>query len=387
MHVPLGTDEMSDSFLCCYSGTWQSNDGYPAVQQELSIKLPARYVSFSFCLNFIQQKPQSTTKMLFKSLCIAALGALATATYPIQLLYQYPPMPYTNIENVAVRSNGQLLLTIVTGARLVQLNPANPVPEDLITIVGPQSIIGIVEVAHDVFVVSAGNFSFGPQVPGGVAGVPGTGQVWSIDLNGPTAQAKLITKIPESGALNGVTRNLEDHESVLIADSGLGAVWNVNFKTGEYKTALAAPEFAPTPAFSLGINGIKTPDKGLLLYTNSAQGTYGGVYIDEEGAASGGIQVFASAPNGTTFDDFSVKNGAAYVAGPPNAVYRIPYGGAPELIAGGGDDQTLLGPTSTAFSKDGCTLYVTTGGAGGPMPVSGQVFAIDVCKYGKNWTA
>jgi hypothetical protein len=328
--------------------------------------------------------------MLFKSLCLAALATLAAATYPVELVYQYPNTEYQNIENVAVRSNGQLLLTLVTGARLVQLNPANPVPEDIVTVVGPQSIIGIAEVEHDVFVVSAGNFSFGPQVVGGVAGVPGTGAVYSIDLNETPAKVDLITTIPESGALNGVAK-LPGCDSVLIADSGLGAVWKVNYKTGDYQTALSAPEFAPVPEFfQLGINGIRIPEKGVLLWTNSAQATYGVVYIDEYGSAAGGVQVVATAPNGTNFDDFAVKEGAAYIATSPNAVYKVPYDGSVQLIAGGGDDMTLAGPTSAAFSKDGCTLYVTTGGAGGPMPISGQVFAIDVCAYGKKekrWTA
>lgn len=333
--------------------------------------------------------------MLLKTLYLAILGAtLAAATYPVSLLYQYPPLPYQNIESVVVRSNGKLLLTLVTGARLVELDPSNPVPIDLATVVGPQSIIGIAEVSHDVFVVSAGNFSFGPQVVGGVAGVPGTGAVYSIDLNGPTAKVSLVTNIPESGALNGVAA--VDKDTVLIADSGLGAVWRVNVKTGAYSTALSAPEFAPTAEFQLGINGIKIPEKGVLLYTNSAQATYGVVYIDEDdSSARGGVQVVATAPNGTRFDDFDVskKQEKVYIASPPNAVYTVSENGEVELIAGGGEDETFLGPTSAALSKDGCTLYVTTGGAGGPMPLSGQVFAIGVCdkdddkKWERRWVA
>jgi hypothetical protein len=323
--------------------------------------------------------------MLFKSLCVAALSAVAYATYPLELLYQFPNDEYVNIENIAQRSNGQLLLTLPTGARLVGLDPSNPVPEDIIRVVGPQSLIGIAETGCDVFTVSAGNFTFGPQVPGGVAGVPGTFSVWSIDLSGHEAQATLITEIPEANTLNGVTAIPGSDELVLIADSGLGAVWRVNIKTGEYSTAISAPEFAPTADFSLGINGVRAPREGSLLWTNSALATYGIIYIDETGGAAGAPQVIASAPNGTNFDDFSVSEGTAYIATQPSSVNKIPYEGTVETIA---DDEILAGPTSTLLSKDGCTLYVTTGGSGGPMPVSGAVFTIGLCEHkAKRWVA
>ncbi|ETN40900.1 uncharacterized protein HMPREF1541_05180 [Cyphellophora europaea CBS 101466] len=327
--------------------------------------------------------------MLLTSICLVALSAVVSATYPLTLLYQFPNTQYVNIENIAVRDNGQLLLTLPTGAALVQLDPANPVPEELIRLVGPQSMVGIAETGHGVYTVSAGNFSFGPQVPGGVAGVPGTFSVWTIDLTGDTASASLVTEIPEANTLNGVTALPGSPDTVLIADSGLGAVWRVNIKTGEYSTAISVPEFAPTADFSLGVNGVRAPRKGSLLWTNSAQGTYGVIYIDEKGNAGGAPLVIANAPNGTNFDDFSVKKGTAYIATQPNAVYEVPYDGVPILIAGGGDDETIVSPTSTALSKDGCTLYVTTGGAGGPQPVSGQVFTIGLCdgKKEKRWIA
>lgn len=158
----------------------------------------------------------------FQTACYAALAAVATAQ--LNLVYQFPPQPYINIENIAVRStNGQLLLTTVTGPTLYQLNPGSQ-PERIITLNGPDSMIGIAEVATDVYVVSAGNFSFGPQVPGGIAGIPGTFSVWSLDLTGPQAVAKKIVDIPEASSLNGVTALRGNKDTVLIADSGLGSI-------------------------------------------------------------------------------------------------------------------------------------------------------------------
>ena len=328
--------------------------------------------------------------MHLQTLCLAALSAVAYATYPIELIYQFPNTSFVNIENVALRSsNGQLLLSLATGPRLVQLDPANPVPEDLIVLQGPGSLVGIAETSPDVFTVAAGNFSFGPDVPGGLAGIPGTFSVWSIDLTGSTASAKMITAIPEASALNGLSAVPDSPDLVLIADSGLGAVWSVNVKTGEYKNVIQAPEFLPTAAFALGINGLKVPRAGSLLFTNSALGTYGIVYISPEGYAAGSINIIANAPNGTSFDDFAVAQGTAWIATHPNSVYKVPYEGGLELVAGGGNSTELVSPTATVLSQGGCTLYVVTGGAGGPTPTSGQVFAVNVCAgmKAKKWTA
>ena len=62
------------------------------------------------------------------------------------------------------------------------------------------------------------------------------------------------------------------------------------------------------------------------------------------------------------------------------------------MAGGGGQASPLLGPTSTAFGNDGCTLYITTGGVGGGPsgPMSGQVFSLNTCggaKMAKKWVA
>lgn len=177
--------------------------------------------------------------MFFRSLCYAALTTLAAAQ--LNLVYQFPAQPYINIENIAVRStNGQLLLTTVTGPTLYQLNPGSE-PEQIVTLTGPDSMIGIAEVATDIFVVSAGNYSFGPQIPGGVEGIPGTFSVWSIDLTGDQAVATEITAIPEASALNGVTTIPGNDDYVLIADSGLGAIVSKPSQASDHNTSLTIP--------------------------------------------------------------------------------------------------------------------------------------------------
>ena len=326
--------------------------------------------------------------MLLKAFWLVALGTLAQALYPVTQIYQFPNDQYTNIENVALRSNGQLLLNLATGPRLLQINPANPVPEDIITIQGPgaASLAGIAETAHDVFTVVAGNYSFGPQVPGGITGIPGSFSIWSVDLNGPQAAATLITAIPEANTLNGLAAVAGSSDLVLVADSGLGVVWSVNLTSGEYKNVIQAAEFLPTAALALGINGIKVPRPGLLLFTNSALNTYGSVEINSDGSAAGPINIIESGFDSTGLDDFVVGKGAAWIAAHPSSVYQVSYKGEANLVVNSTD---LASPTATALSQDGCTLYIVTGGAFAPVLISGGVFSVDICldTTAKRWVA
>lgn len=334
---------------------------------------------------------------------LALTASVVAQPYPITTVYQFENsfsgVGYVNIENVAVRSsNGQLLLNFVTGAIMAQLDPHNPEPEVLVNISSaypgaPGSLTGIAETGHDVFTVAAGSFQYGPQVPGGVAGVPGSFSVWSVDLTGPKAQAKQIVAIPEASILNGITTVQADKDVVLIADSGLGAIWRVNVKTGAYSQVIQSPLLLPTPANNFGVNGIHA--RGPYLYfTNSAQGFFGAIPFSADGFPAGPVTPFVNATNGTSFDDFTLdKADNAYIATQPNAVYEVTRESpVPILIAGGGEDMTLLGPTSCVFDKKEEVLYVVTmGQGGGPMgPVSGGVFAVNIgagTKKGRRWQA
>ncbi|KAK5945560.1 hypothetical protein PMZ80_002765 [Knufia obscura] len=332
--------------------------------------------------------------MHFTSLLSAAALAATTAaqSYPLTQVYQFENsfsgVGYVNIENIALRkSNGQLLLNTVTGANMAQLDPANPQAELLVNLTNalgngqPGSLTGIAETSHDVYTVAAGNFQFGPQVPGGVLGVNGSFSVWNVDLNGSPAKTSLVTKIPEARSLNGVTA-IPKSDLVLIADSLLGAVYSVNIKTGEYKVVIQDSLFLPNlGVVNFGINGVQVKGK-YLYFTNSAQMIFGRVPIDlQSGKAVGAIEIVAKGPAaGATFDDFDFKpsTGDAWIASQPTNVWQVTQQGQVNLAV---NSTELLGPTATAFGADGCTLYVTTGGVGGGPsgPMSGQVFAVDTC--------
>lgn len=327
-----------------------------------------------------------------------ALTNTALATYSLDLVYQFANafsgVGYVNIENIAVRSSNQdLVLNLVTGAIMVELNPDNPQPKVLVNISdaypgAPGSLTGIVESQPNVFTVAAGNFIFGPNVPGGVAGINGTWSVWNVDLCGKKPHAYKLVDIPQASALNGIAKqpgkNNEDY--VLIADSGLGAIWRVNYKTGAYSQWLASPLFANAPFFQLGINGLKSAYP-YVYFTNSAFGFFGAVKVDENGNPASPPIPFVNATQGYSFDDFALDTaGNAYVAGPPNAVFKLEREVQNPIVIA--NSSLLLGPTAAAFR--GKDLYVTTGGVGGgPQgPQSGQIFKIsNAAAKLRRWTA
>ncbi|KAK5095928.1 hypothetical protein LTR70_010036 [Exophiala xenobiotica] len=311
----------------------------------------------------------------------AALTATTLAQATPSLVYQFENafsgVGYVNIENIAVRPNGKLLLNTVTGAIMAQLDPANPQPEivaNLTNALGngqPGSLTGIAETCPDTYTVAAGNFLFGPSVPGGVAGVPGSFSVWNVNLNSRRGNKEpkisQVASIPEANTLNGVTAIPGGNKDlVLIADSGLGAVWAVNTKTGEYYNAIQSDLFMPGGESNFGINGVQVQGR-YLYFTNSAQMTFGAVPIDlQTGKATGEVTVFATFPEGGPDDfDFKPNQGGAYVAVQENSVYQVTQDGSLNLVAGGGG-----GPTG---------------------PQSGQVFSLDTCaagsKLAKKWVA
>jgi len=224
---------------------------------------------------------------IMRSTSIVSAAALAATTFAQatpSLVYQFENafsgVGYVNIENVAVRDNGKLLLNTVTGAIMVELDPKNPEPvivANLTNALGngqPGSLTGIAETCDDVYTVAAGNFAFGPSVPNGVAGIPGSNSVWNVDLSGKEPKNNLVTAIPEADTLNGVTAIPGGNKDlVLIADSGLGAVWAVNTKTGKYEIVIQNDLFLPGNTSNFGINGVQVQGP-YLYFTNSAQHTF-----------------------------------------------------------------------------------------------------------------
>ncbi|KAH8743169.1 hypothetical protein F5883DRAFT_512601 [Diaporthe sp. PMI_573] len=292
----------------------------------------------------------------------------------------------TWVENIAVRRNGDLLVTLIDRPELYLINPQHGGAtrigdfEDAKAL----SLMGISEMAPDVFAVIAGNYS----ISSGMS-TPKSYSVWQVDFNrgGRCDKISEIEGIPEASFLNGMTTLEQRKDSVLISDSTQGVVWRVDAQTGDYEIVLEDETMKPIPGVpsSLGINGIRILGD-YVYYVNAFRGLFCRVKIDlSTGAALGPFEVLAT---NVTGDDLTFsKEGIAYVAeNTKNSLVRIGSGGETSLVAGGLNSTLIPGPTSAAFGRrksDQNTIYVTTSGGqiapvNGTYTEGGKVMAFDV---------
>ena len=275
------------------------------------------------------------------------------------------------MENMAARSNGHLLLTGSNQPYLYDIDPSasSPSPSQLPSIPGVIGVLGIAETSADVFAVAAGNYT--DLVPAN-----NSFSIWEVDMNQtPEPTVKLITAIEAAEGLNGMAALNGFSGSILVADSKKSAVWKVDVSTGAYSVAIQNDGFAPnsTPPQSLGINGLRMSGSD-LYYTNSAQGHFGKLAINGEGAAQGDVQIISSLASAAgTYDDLDLDcTGNSWIATHNDMLVAVTTGGAQSNMTGGA---TLFNqPTSARFGRntEAEVLYLANAGEG----AGGQLFAI-----------
>jgi hypothetical protein len=302
-----------------------------------------------------------------------------TLPLPSRVLYQFPKGSW--IENLAVRSDGDLLLDLMSTPNLYLLNPRaeNSEPQLLHTFPDSLGLLGITEMQHDIFYVITGNFSLTTGSDG-----PGTYALWKVELRGhhndTKAVVQKVTDIPEARLLNSVIPLYEDGagDVVLISDSDLGVVWQVDVRTGNHSILLDFPEmkYPPGAPLPIGINGLRLRD-GYLYWANSEQDIFCRVKVDCSGKASGAVEVLVR--NTTFIDDFVFDTeGTAWVALDTSwELGTIEMGQQNVTIVLGSSDQlTVAGPTSVRFGRGSGfedTLYVATSG-GLASPRNGTIY-------------
>ncbi|KAF7978229.1 hypothetical protein HWV62_1232 [Athelia sp. TMB] len=267
----------------------------------------------------------------------------------------------TWLENAAARSNGQLLVTLLSSPQVYQVDPFSfQQPQLVQTIPGAEGLLGIGEVEKDVFAVVAGNLSLAT-----VVSTVGSYSIWKVDVRdsqNPTSYK--VVDIPAAQFLNGLAV-LDTKGNILVSDSGAGVVYRVNTYTGSYQIVLEDPSMKPAPGgVQLGINGIQIQN-GFLYYTSSTQGLFARVAIHPNGTAAGPIEVVASL--GGFGDDFALDRASdAYIGtNPDDTLIKVTPAGKVTLVAGSINSTALAGATSTHFGRtaaDKSILYVTTSG-------------------------
>lgn len=290
-------------------------------------------------------------------------GRAPVTTGNIRPIYEFPNGTW--IENLAVRSNGQLLVTLITSPEVYLIDPFNPgsAPKLVAHFSDSLGVTGITEFEDDVFAVARQNLSIDPM-----SYAAGSSFVSKIDFrNQYEPQTTTIAHFPQAKVLNGMTTAEPGSKFLLVADSVAGVVWRLNTETSHIDCVLNTTATRPTLPFDqagLGVNGVHTRH-GQLYFTNTNRGFYR-VPIHPDGTKAGSIVEIASFPAG---DDFALgPSGTAYVArGAVDKIEQIAASGAftalkynnknaPELIEG----STAMSFGRTKHDKQ--TLYVTTNG-------------------------
>ncbi|KZP21480.1 hypothetical protein FIBSPDRAFT_953744 [Athelia psychrophila] len=279
-------------------------------------------------------------------------------------------------ENLAVRANGQLLVTLLTAPEIYQIDPFGSHETKLVETlpIGTGGLLGITEIQHDVFAVVAGNIS-----------LSGSFSVWKVDVNHTPARSTKIADVPPAVLLNGATSLNENGSAILVADAGAGVVYRVDTETGNYTVVLDDPtmKIAANATLQVGVNGLHIRGD-YLYYTSSTQGLFARIAIHPDGTAASPAEIVAH--NAVFDDDFTFdRAGNAYVAtNADNTVQRITPAGNATIVAGNIDSALFAGGTAAQFGRtaaDAAVLYVTTDGrftnaAGTTVLGTGGVVAI-----------
>ncbi|KAG5913076.1 hypothetical protein E4U42_001506 [Claviceps africana] len=314
---------------------------------------------------------------------LALAGCVSSQPVAAQsrLIHQFPPGVW--VENLAVRPNGNLLLTtLVPNASIYEVvNPAGPAPSTQLrfTIPSVNSLFGIAELSPDRFAVLAGN-----HTP--TAGLPGQWAVHTATWGGvkPPTKASRAAVLPDAVLLNGAAPLPGNPDVVLAADSTVGVVFRVNVRTGRVDLVLDLPEMKPVggTTYSIGINGLRVRDAS-LYFTNSATHALYRVGINTDGSIAQGARVETVKVLDASFaDDFDLGpalGSTAWVAtNMDSSVVAVAPGGQARVAAGGVDSPVIPSDTSCRFGRtvaDANVLYVTTAGKGGE---GAKVVAINV---------
>ncbi|GME39105.1 Six-bladed beta-propeller -like protein [Neofusicoccum parvum] len=311
-----------------------------------------------FCLLLSQMLAAAAAAAAAISTPLEALRAACLPEQPLRQVHAFAND--TVVENIAVRANGHLLVSLLFEGELRQVDPAAPnatTPELVHFFNGSTMINGIAEISPDVFAVSTN-----------------PGALWTVDLNGAAPAVAQVASVPDAGLLNGVAAlpAADDAAAVLVADSVRGAVWRVDTRAGTARIVHAdertmAAVFDPAANLSIGINGIRLGRDGFLYYSNTPKQLLARVRVDPaSGEALAPYEILAQ---GFVVDDFALAadaDAAAYVAS-GSVIRRVFFNGTVDVVAGSADSGVLAGASSAAFGRtawDAGLLYVTTTGAG-----------------------
>ncbi|KAL1638065.1 hypothetical protein SLS58_008991 [Diplodia intermedia] len=188
---------------------------------------------------------------ILSAIFLAACAANAAPTLQadsLRLIHQFPLGTW--VENIAVRGNGNLLVTSTRPtASLHQLDPltphSNPSTTLIHTFANHTQLTAIAEPTPAVFTVLAFSTIYA------VAFTPNAS---------PSPTITPLATIPPAGTLNGPA-TLPAARTLLISDPTLGLIWRLDVRTGIHAAAVLRHNATMSPTTDLGlvlgVNGLR----------------------------------------------------------------------------------------------------------------------------------
>ncbi|CAI6094986.1 unnamed protein product [Clonostachys chloroleuca] len=292
-------------------------------------------------------------------------------------------LPGIWVENIAVRQNGDLLLTTIGKGDIYSFNPSRPnaKPQIVASFDQISAAAGITEIGKDIFAITGAEYS------SEIGFTPGSIQMIRADFSKDRCGAHKNTTAPSTdlilrggdvGPLNGLVTLPWHPNFVLGADSTKGLVWRVDTTSGEAEVIIEDELLTPGPVgpFDFGVNGLKIFGD-YLYFTCTKRRALGRVKIDEFGnkvEPAKLIAQFGAADSGAATDDFVMdKKGNAFVTVRPNLLYKVSPAGEMTVVMNG----TIVAPASVALSRNEKKLFVVTAGDEAAS-IGGQVVELDI---------
>ncbi|KAL6866877.1 hypothetical protein J3F83DRAFT_761779 [Trichoderma novae-zelandiae] len=349
--------------------------------------------------------------MALRSAALFALCGVSLASpsapplSPVSTLFEFPNPSY--VENLAVRSNGQILISEISTSQLVLFDPSTSGPKKPVFVhdfTESLALAGIAEYQPDVFAVISGNASFTGDVPSA-----GTWIVWSVDLRGVGISSnhgqvgltsppvvKKIAHVEPAQFLNGVSVLSESEQTLLLGDVNGGVIWSLDIKSGHYEVVInnTYTQLYPAGPFSAsGVDGVHVRGES-VYFTNFGNGTFNKMPINSDGTPAGPVATISSTKGPFhEYDDFTFDcDGNAFVVtGGGNTIEMISADGERQVVVAGHLNSTAIAePTSCAFGRgphDKNILYVVTAGGmqtpvNGDIVLGGQLVAVNTTSRG-----
>jgi hypothetical protein len=285
------------------------------------------------------------------------------------LVYQFQD-PHAWAENLAIRSDGNILVTRVDVPELWFIDSTTKIGTLVYSFPGVTSLTGITKVGQDSFAVAGLVLDRETAVA-----TPGSNKIWKVKSKGNQTTVGNSISVTNATFLNGITTFDSKREIILMADSTAGEIYQLNLQTKQYSIAITDQTMKPAGAFPIGINGVKVLEN-YVYYTSSTRQLFCRVPVDKNVHPTGNVQIVANL-TGYFLDDFAIsQDETAYIATHANdVILEVQRNGNFQVVAGSNTSLEVAGATAVQFGQgnDGClNLYVTTDG-GQVAPVNGTI--------------